>query len=195
MDACETRGVDPPWQLAVVAGRRPDAGRWSAQRPVVAGSTSGRFAGIRRGRVRARFVSSFQRDRTIALGWLEQAVPLVAAEAGQPGPRNGVGFTRTGQDPDAGSEVGQSWKLANLTDTTKLPDFEENRFGSTVPVSQEPPAEHRSTGRTVRSITTIPGRTRRRPPRPAMAVGIVRSRPGGRGAADTHAGQTGPVSL
>ena len=117
------------WRLLLAAAQTLADGPHNGQ--VVAGEYQrGGSRGIRRGRVRARFVSSFQRDRTIALGWLEQAVPLVAAEAGQPGQQERGRFhVELARILMQGREVGQSWRLANLTDTTKLPDFEENRFG------------------------------------------------------------------
>ena len=117
------------WRLLLAAAQTLADGPHNGQ--VVAGEYQrGGSRGIRRGRVRARFVSSFQRDRTIALGWLEQAVPLVAAEAGQPGQQERGRFhVELARILMQGREVGQSWRLANLTDTASLPDLEESQFG------------------------------------------------------------------
>ena len=116
-------------------------GNWrlllAAARSLADGTHSGRIVAgeFQRGNSRGRgsYVSSFSRDRSIALGWLEQALPLVVAESAQ---RKDQGRSERGRFSMElarilvqGRDVGGSWQLAILTDTKSTPDFDQNQFG------------------------------------------------------------------
>ena len=132
-----TREVDALRDKSVEVHR----GNWrlllSAATSLADGTHSGRVVAgeYQRGSSRGRgsYVSSFSRDRSKALGWLEQARPLVVAESAQ---RKDQGQTERGRFYIElarillqGRDVGGSWRLAILTDTTSTPDFDQNRFG------------------------------------------------------------------
>ncbi len=117
------------WRMLLVAATTLADGPHNGY--IVAGEfqRGGLRGGLRGGR-RGRPADSFQRDRAIALGWLEQALPLVAAENGQPGQQQRGRFhIELARILMKGREVGQSWRLANLTNTGVLPDIEGGGFG------------------------------------------------------------------
>jgi len=84
-------------------------------------------------RGRGQSMSSFSRDRSKALGWLEQALLLVVSESQN---RKDAGrvdrgrfYIELARIIMQGREAGESWKLAILTDPGSSVDLEQSGFG------------------------------------------------------------------
>ena len=128
VDALRNKAVEihgRNWRFLLAAAQTMANGQHFGR--VVAGEFQ---RGSSRGRVSGRFVNSMQRDRSIALGWMERALPLVAAETGKNGQEERGRFhVELARILMQGRNGGQSWRLANLTDTTKSIDLEQSGFG------------------------------------------------------------------
>ena len=88
---------------------------------------SGKFSrGWRRGG--GRYVSTMHRDRVRALQLMQQAMPLMAKQA--TGEEAAAFYMQFAQLLVNGTHGHEAWRLQELTDLTKLPDYEDaNRYG------------------------------------------------------------------